>query len=83
MEKLLVFRLSGEGSNGAEGKAEVVQLLAKLLADSIFSTNTVSIIMVRPLINRQSSCHRLPWYFYFKGDRSKIFTFAKYFIPCL
>ena len=42
MEKLLVFRLAGEG---AEARAEVVQLLAKLLADSIFSTNTVSSVV--------------------------------------
>lgn len=43
VEKLLVFRLqSGEGgSAGVETKDEVVQLLAKLLADSIFSTNPV------------------------------------------
>lgn len=43
MEKLLVFRLTGEGSSagGAEAKTQVVQQLAKLLADSIFSTNAV------------------------------------------
>jgi hypothetical protein len=47
MEKLLVFRLqTGEGGGSAaaavDSKEEVVQLLAKLLADSIFSTNPVS-----------------------------------------
>lgn len=34
-------RPAGEGAASAEAKAEVVQLLAKLLADSIFSTNPV------------------------------------------
>lgn len=46
VEKLLVFRLAGPGeggASGAEARAEVVQLLAKLLADSIFSTNTVGV----------------------------------------
>ena len=39
-----MFRLqSGEGSAaGVDSKEEVVQLLAKLLADSIFSSNPVS-----------------------------------------
>ena len=41
VEKLLVFRLSGEGPNTVEAKAEVLQQLARLLADSIFTTNTV------------------------------------------
>ena len=41
VEKLLVFRLAGEGPCGSEAKAGVVHQLARLLADSIFSTNTV------------------------------------------
>ncbi len=41
VEKLLVFRLAGEGSCGPEAKAEVVHQLARLLADSILTTNTV------------------------------------------
>ena len=53
METLLLFRLAGEGAQarteefslareGSRTKA-VVQLLAKLLADSVVSINTVSI----------------------------------------
>ena len=46
VEKLLVFRITGEGSNagGAEAKSQVVQQLAKLMADSIFSTDPVCYI---------------------------------------
>ena len=43
MEKLLLFRLSGGGgvACGPEVRAEVVQQLSKLMAASIFSTDTV------------------------------------------
>ncbi len=43
IEKLLLFRLSGGGgvASGPEARAGVVQQLAKLMAASIFSTDTV------------------------------------------
>ena len=43
MEKLLLFRLTSGGGMacGPEARAEVVQQLAKLMAASIFSTDTV------------------------------------------
>ena len=44
VEKLLVLRLVGEGPNLSEIRAEVVQQLARLMADSIFTTDTVRFI---------------------------------------
>ena len=59
-ERLTVFRLSGGGgvSCGPEAREEIVQQLAKLMADSIFSTDTVGLNTALGVEPYPSSIHQ-------------------------